>query len=73
LQLCQAVADTQAALSALTPTAIVIANHAQMQPKMGLTNGSDWNGKMYEHFIPYHNADYVPSGDQLTAFTKDDT
>ena len=26
---------------------------------------------MYEHFIPLHNSDYVPSGDQLKALTHD--
>jgi hypothetical protein len=40
----QAVADTQAALSEIIPTAVVIGNHAQMTKAMDLTNGSNWNG-----------------------------
>lgn len=61
----QTVANTMAALSPLTPTAIVIGNHAEAVQQMNLTNGSTWNGKMFEHFVPVR--DYVPSGDQLAA------
>ena len=36
---------------------------------MDLTNGSSWNGKMYEHFVP--NRPYVPAGNQLEVLKKD--
>lgn len=70
----QAVADTQAALDKLLPTAIVIANHASPEKSMGLRPvNATWNAKMYEHFTPIKAAgmDYVPTGNQLNAFRKD--
>jgi hypothetical protein len=69
----QAVADTQAALDKLLPTAIVVANHASPQTSMNLAGNSTWNAKMYEHFTPLKAAgmDYVPTGNQLRAFRSD--
>ena len=63
------VADTMAALRPLTPTAIVIGNHAEPTPSMNLSKGATWNGKMFEHFIP--DRPYIPGGDQLTALQND--
>jgi hypothetical protein len=65
----QTVADTQAALSRLIPTAIVIGNHAEPTEAMGLTNGSSWNGKMFEHFVP--SRPYIPGGNQLATLKAD--
>ena len=42
----QTVADTQAALTSITPNAIVIGNHAEPTTPMGLRKGSTWNAKM---------------------------
>ena len=68
----QVVADTQAAISPLTPTAIVVGNHAAPEASMHLKNGSTWNAKMYEHFTPIKpaTADYSPDGDQLKALMQ---
>ena len=65
----QTVADTQAALTPLTPTAIVVANHAQRTTAMGLTQGSSWSAKMCEHFVPVRPD--VPPGDQLPVLIDD--
>ena len=70
----QSVADTQAALAALIPTAIVIGNHASPQAFMKLkAPNSSWNAKMYEHYTPTKlpTMDYTPDGSQLAAFKKD--
>lgn len=72
----QAIADTQAALSALLPTAIVIGNHAEPTASMRLplpgNTSASWNAKMYEHFTPTKTNDqYIPNGNQLAAFKHD--
>ena len=67
----QSVSATMASLRALTPTAVVIANHASPEPSMKLN--TPWNAKMYEHYTPVKAAtrDYVPDGDQLAALMRD--
>jgi len=68
----QAIADTQAALDKLLPTAIVVGNHAEPEPSMRLTKNSSWNAKMYEHFTPSKkNNQYIPNGNQLVALKHD--
>ena len=70
----QAVADTQAALTALVAMAVVIGNHASPQAFMKLSApNATWNAKMYEDFTPIKvpTADYTPDGSQLEAFKKD--
>ena len=66
----QAIANTQAALSALTPTAIVIGNHAEATAAMRLAEPNvSWSGKMFEHFTPVRP--YIPAGNQLNALRAD--
>ena len=66
----QAIANTQTALTAISPTAIVIGNHAEPTAAMKLTAPSvSWAAKMYEHFVPVRP--YIPGGNQLDNFRMD--
>jgi hypothetical protein len=65
----QTLANTQAALNEITPKAIVVGNHASPTGAMGLTPGSGWDAKMFEHFIP--TRPYLPAGNQLTNLIKE--
>jgi hypothetical protein len=69
----QAIADTYAAAKRVSEAAIVVGNHAVPTHEMRLTNGSTWNAKMFEHFIPVHGspAAYVPTGSQMSAYIED--
>jgi hypothetical protein len=69
----QAIADTQAAVSAITPTGIVVANGADQTAAMGLREGSPpWLARMFENFVPLRRTN-VPATDQLAVLANEGT